>query len=95
VEIKNFKSMQKGSLSAFVDIYFPKIQWTVRGFQYFVSGSKRWVSMPSRSYQDDNGKTCYSEILSMPKEMKAKFSEEALKVIDEYLTKENTTCMNL
>jgi hypothetical protein len=84
MEIKNYRAINKGSLNGYLDIYLPKLDWTLHGCGYFVSNGKRWISLPSRPYKDEAGKQCYADIISMPKEVKSKFSEMALVAYDAF-----------
>jgi hypothetical protein len=87
MEVKNFKPMNKGSLIGYLDILFPKLGWTLHGCGYFNSSGKRWVNLPQRTYQDETGKACYADVISMAPEMKNRFSEMALASFDEYQNK--------
>ena len=84
MEVKNFRPINKGSLVGYIDIFLPKLDWTICGCGYFVSGDKKWVNLPTRGYKDEEGKQCYADIISMPKEMKKRFSDDALKAYAEF-----------
>ena len=59
----------------------------IRDATYHISDSKRWISLPAKPYQDNEGTTKYSYIVSFPdKRVYAAFQEQALKALDEHLS---------
>lgn len=84
MEVVSFKSYKKGALEGFMDIHIPELDWTLKNCSLFSSNGRRWVQMPTRSYQDDKGETKYQEVIQMPKELKNKFTEQALKAYKEF-----------
>lgn len=88
MEIKGYRSVKKGNLDGYLDVFIPELQWTIKGCGLFINGDKKWVNPPSRQYKDPEGKLSYADIISMPKDMKEKFSARALKAYDQYKPEE-------
>jgi hypothetical protein len=85
MKVVNFREVNKGSLQGFLDIFLPELNWTITGCGLFSKGDRRWVSMPSRSKKDpDTGQITYSDVISMPQELRGKFSYAALQAYKEY-----------
>jgi hypothetical protein len=78
VEIKGYRAVKKGNLDGYLDVYIPSMNWVIKGCGLFINGNKKWVNPPSRQYKDPEGKTCYADIISMPKDVKEAFSDKAL-----------------
>lgn len=84
MEIKNYRPIKKGTLDGYLDIHIPQMDWTIMGCGLFISGNKKWVNPPSRQYKDQEGKLCYSDIITMSKEERNRFSAAALKAYERY-----------
>jgi hypothetical protein len=87
IQIVDFRKYQKNSLQGFVTLLFtgPGIQ--IKDATYHVSEGKRWISLPAKPYQDDQGTMKYSYIVSFPdKKIYAAFQQQALKALDEHLS---------
>lgn len=55
-----FKQVNKGVLIGFANIYIPKWGVEIFGVSLFEKNGKRWISMPSREYEDKtDGKKKY------------------------------------
>lgn len=86
MKVVNMRPINKGSLQAFLDIFIPSLNWTVTGCGLFMKDNRKWVSMPSRSKKDpETGMITYSDVITMSKEDKSKFSNAALEAYKEYV----------
>lgn len=84
MEIRGYRPVKKGNLDGFLDVYIPQLDWIIKGCGLFINGGQKWVNMPSRAYKDEEGKTRYDDIISMPKDLKDKFSSHVLKAYASY-----------
>ena len=84
IEILNFKPFSKNTLHGFLDLKMTQMGLEVRGCTYHEKNSKRWIGLPARSYEDENGKTTWALILKFDDEHHWSFQEAALSALDEY-----------
>lgn len=54
-----FKSIAKGSLLGFADVYIPKWGIEIFGISLHMKDGKRWVNFPSKDMKNDAGETKY------------------------------------
>lgn len=89
IEITKFELVNKGALVAKFNCKIPKFgNLIIRELTLFESGSKRWINLPSRQYQDNEGKNKYYPFLTYEdRAMDDKFKEAIMKAIDEHMTK--------
>lgn len=85
MEIKNFNLINKGSIIAKFDIYFPQIFITLKEFLYFQSGEKRWVVGPTRQYADPEGKKKYFNFVQVNDDKREAFQRKCLDLIEPFL----------
>lgn len=89
IEITKFELVNKGALVA--KFTCKMLKWgglQIRECTLFESGSKRWINLPSRQYQDTEGKNKYFPFLAYEdRSMDDKFKEMIMKAIDEHMTK--------
>jgi hypothetical protein len=92
IEIMKFELVNKGPLIARFTLKMMK--WgglQIRECTLFESGPKRWINLPSRQYQDSEGKTKYFPFLAYEeRSMDDKFKEMIIKAVDEYMAKNLT-----
>jgi hypothetical protein len=88
VEIKDFRPYERNTLKGFLTVLLQPSGLEIRDLTVHQKGDRRWVNMPSRPYQNSEGKTSYSFIILFPdKERSQRFQDVALKALDEYLPK--------
>ena len=89
IEISKFELVNKGALIARFNCKMMK--WgglQIRECTLFESGSKRWINLPSRQYEDSEGKKKYYPFLAYEdRVMDDKFKESIMKAIDEHMHK--------
>ena len=90
MEIIRYYPIDGACKKAFITLKIPK--WggfIIDNISYFVKGDRRWINLPQEQY-DDNGEKKYKFINKFddPKVAKA-FCDQVLKLIDEYLQKNN------
>jgi len=83
VLIENLKKVEGGHLKAKLDVRLPTPagDWIIRHCRIIKDREKKeWFSLPSICYIDDNGKTKYLQMLSLPPSLKRRISSQALDV---------------
>lgn len=67
VTVDNIKKFEKGALRGFFDLEMEGLL-RINGCSCLCKGSSWWISFPSKTYQDEDGKTKYQPIIEMPAE---------------------------
>lgn len=86
MQIKNFKEVNKGSLIAKFDIFFDKMGMSIRECALMRSGSKEWIGMPSRQYQDEHGEKKFYAYVIFSQEKRDAFHKKCLELLEPFLT---------
>ena len=60
-----FKSHKSGSLLGFANLFVPKWGVEVYGCTLHQKEGRRWLNLPSREYEDENGERKYLNILRL------------------------------
>ncbi len=89
IECVEFKSHASGALQGFANFRVPKMGIEIFGCGVFMKDGKRWLSLPSREYQDkDSGEKKYISIMRfMDKSHHEAFCKAALQAMDEWCVK--------
>ncbi len=88
IQLKDFRPFKKNSLQGFITLYLPGAGLEIRDCSLFEKDERRWVSLPSRSFQKDDGTTAWANVVSIPDEDRyQKFQNETIKALDVYLSK--------
>lgn len=85
LKVENVRFVEKGFLRAFFDVNIPEWHLTIFGCQYFLKGTSKWVSMPSRKVDVEGEKPKFFPYIKFDKAVQDKFNEaclEALKVVE-------------
>ena len=86
IQIQEFRKFKKNSLQGFVTLLLPTVGLQVKDCTLHESGGKRWIGLPAKPYQAEDGSTKYSYIISFPdKRVYGAFQDQALNALDEYL----------
>jgi hypothetical protein len=86
MEIQNFKFVQRGHLIGQFDILIPKWELTIKECSLFEKGHHRWVSLPTRSFDGQDGKKAYVPIVKFGEKVFDRLQAAALAKIDDFLT---------
>ena len=86
MEIQNFKFVQRGHLIGHFDILIPKWELTIRECSLFEKGHHRWVSLPTRSFDGQDGKKAYVPLVKFGEKAFDSLQTAALAKIDDFLT---------
>jgi hypothetical protein len=85
IEIKSFRKFEKNTLKGFLTVLLQPSGLEIRDLTLHEKNGKRWVNMPSRPYEDDEGETRYSYIIFFPDKKRAEqFQQATLKALKEY-----------
>lgn len=80
--ITNYKSYQKGSLSAFFSVTLPS-GLIIHECKLFEKEGRRWIGLPSRSFTDKDGGTAYAPTMEFASRNDSeRFREGVLRAID-------------
>jgi hypothetical protein len=91
MKAKNWKAYEKGTLQGFFELALDS-GLNIRGMTYHAKDGKRWVSFPSKPYQDDQGETKYQSLLYIPDDGRwKKFQKLALEALDDVLNEKQVT----
>jgi len=75
-----FKRIDKGLLVGFASVFVPKWGLEIFGISLFEKNGKKWISMPSREYEDKNeGKKKYFPHIKFREKSHAELFEEKVK----------------
>jgi len=88
IEITNFKPLDRGTLKGFVTFRMTNIGMEIQGATLNEKDGKRWIGLPAKPYQKQDGSTGWQPLLSFyDRGMEGKFRSAALKALDEYIRK--------
>ncbi len=89
IECIRFKSHVKGSLQGFADFYVEKWGCELTGCSLYMKDGRRWVNLPSKEYQNEQGETKYAPVIRFrKKEHFEAFVNACKKAIDDYCAKQ-------
>ncbi len=86
MEISNFKKVNSGCLICCFDVSIPEWGLTIAECKLFEKDGRRWVGLPSKQTSDRR----YVELVSLSKEMKAKFEVSCLTKLASLLAQHET-----
>ena len=85
IDPRTGKPFRKYTLRGFVTISLQPSGLEIRDCTLHEKAGSRWINMPSRPYEDENGNTKYSYIVFFPEKSRAQqFQEAVLKALKEY-----------
>lgn len=88
IECINFRSLNRGTLQGFADIFVPKWGVEIHGFTLHMKDGKRWINFPSKEYKNEKGETKYSSTIRFKKKDHYEvFCNEVKKAIDTWCNK--------
>jgi DNA-binding cell septation regulator SpoVG len=83
----DWKAVEKGALKGFFSLMLPS-GLIIKECKLFDKGEGRWIGFPSRSYQNNQGETKYSDFIAFDgPDTKQRFTEAGLAALDEVLGK--------
>ena len=81
MKIENYKIVNKGLILSKFDVNIEQWGLTIRDCTLFDKDGKQWVSMPSRQYKDNDGKTQYFNLIKMEEKAKERFDKAVIALI--------------
>lgn len=86
VEVKAFKEFEKNTLQGFATLFLPAVGLQIKDCTIHMKDGKRWVSLPAKPYQKEDGSQSYAYIVSFPdRNDYGTFQEQALRAIDAFM----------
>lgn len=86
IVVSNIEAINKNSLVATCDVSIKPWKMTMRGVTLFQKGENRWVGLPSRKWENDQGETKWQELIIFDDEgVRKRFSRQIKDAIDKFL----------
>ena len=57
----------------------------INGCTYHEKNGKKWIGLPARPYEDENGKTTWALILKFDDDYNKKFQKATLEALDQHI----------
>jgi len=89
IKILGYKEVNKGAILGSVSIQIEKWSLTINRITVFQKDNRRWISMPSESFEKDGEKKYFPLVKFDEREVMDRFSRHVLESLDEYLLKLN------
>jgi DNA-binding cell septation regulator SpoVG len=86
VRIEEVKVYEKHTLKAFLDFTFTDIGVRINGAMIHEKDGKRWIGMPAREYQSNDGRAWSPVVDFSSKEARAAINNSVLAAYDRYST---------
>lgn len=85
IKCTKFRSYNSGTLQGFCDFFIEKWGVEITGCSLHMKEGRRWINLPSKEYQDEEGNTRYHAIIRFKnREHCEAFIERAKRALDEY-----------
>ena len=81
MKVENVEPVNIGSVKLKFNVVIPEWHITIKECKLVDTGSRKFVSFPSRTYKDKDGKTQYFDYLYMDKEAKTKFDQAVFSLL--------------
>ena len=78
MEIQNYKAINKGCVLGSFDLVIPSWQMQIKECMVFRKDTKMWVNLPSRKFENNEGKTCYFSFVKFEEQAHFRFQEKVL-----------------
>ena len=86
VEITSFRKYQRNSLQAFLNLLLTNVGLEIKDCTLHSANGKKWIGLPAKPYDKEDGSTGYSYIIKFPEKDKyAAFQKQALRAVEQYL----------
>jgi hypothetical protein len=92
IEIVKFRKFEKNTLKGFLTILMTNIGLEIRDCTVHQKDGKRWVGLPAKPYEKEDGTTAYSYVIKfVDKNKYFQFQEAFIKELSQYLKKQNVS----
>ena len=88
IQVSNLKMINKGALVASFNLELPKLGMTIRNCSFFSTSTKRWISMPGKSYEK-NGEKKFFSFVYIEKEKMESLTRQVLPLVEHEIKAEN------
>jgi hypothetical protein len=89
IEIVSFRKLEKKTLIGFCTVRLTNAGLEIRDATVHQKDGKKWVNLPSRPYEKEDGFTGYSYIVKfVDKDRYFQFQKAVLQELDKYLSRE-------
>ena len=89
IEIVKFRKYEKNTLQGFLTILMTEVGLEVRDATLHQKEGKRWIGLPAKPYQKEDGSTAYAYVIKfVDKGRYQQFQNAVLKALDGYLSEE-------
>jgi hypothetical protein len=84
IEIEKYQAVNRGHLVGVVDLKIPKWCLSFKGVAVFEKAGGRWVNLPQKTFQGDDGKTKYVDTIEWTdKAVEGRFRDAVLTALVE------------
>jgi hypothetical protein len=94
MKIIQYKPIDKGHTKGYITLFVPAWGLNIYNITLYEKDGKKWISFPSKSYEKDGTTKWFSYLRFENQEHMAKFSNEVLKALDDYLAKQTPKPVN-
>ena len=85
IEVVKFRAYSKNTLQGFLTVRLSNVGLEIRDIALHMKNGKRWLQLPSKPYQKDDGAQAWSYILAFyDKHRHKQFQEMTLKALDAF-----------
>ena len=85
IEVKEFRPYEKNTLRGFATIRLTNVGLEIRDCTVHEKNGQRWIGLPAKSYEKDDGETGYSYLIAFYEKPRfEQFKKAVLKAIDDY-----------
>ena len=86
IKVVKFQEYRKNTLMGFFDVQLDNVGLEIRGCTVHQKGKSRWVGLPAKPYEDEDGTKKWSRIIDFYDEGRGKqFQKAVLQALDAYL----------
>ncbi len=87
MEIRNFRKIDKATIAAKFDIYFPTLSITIRDLTLVkTEGKDPWIAFPNRPFQTELGEKKYFSYVLVDEQKRVSFQAKAMELLAPFLT---------
>jgi len=86
IRIISWKEHKKNTLLGFVNLKLEKTGLEIRNCTVHEKDGRRWVSLPAKPYEDENGERGWEQFLRFDPGPNKQFQELTLEALDRFLS---------
>lgn len=86
IEVSNINPINKGDILATVSVHIRPWKLKIHEVCIFQKGLNKWISLPSRKYENKEGETKYFKLLEFDDSgAEKRFRDQIVHAVDEYI----------